>query len=456
MKIKYKKPNEDLAGIKLGDKRLEDRLQKTVEAMSENPGDSILSVCGTRYDAKAFYALLTNEKFSFEKITEASRRATVERIKSSGVTEVLLPQDTTDVNLNGHKKTEGLGYSSNHTKGVQVHSCLALTPDGSTLGLMSQQYDTRKLSKQKETKWELSKRPIEEKESYRWLSTTQETLKEIPEGITPIIICDREGDFYELYADMLSLNTSFIVRLSQERVSTEGEHCIKKLRYTAACGEVEISVPRNTRQNIPARTAKMEIAHCCVTIVKPKRIKAEIAEELTLNLVRITEVGEVDEPIEWLLATNMPLTTSEDVMKVVEYYMHRWKIERFHYILKSGCQVERIQQRTYERILPVLFIYSMIAAFILAITYFARSLPDAPCSLFLDEEEWKILHRLITRDENPPDEPYSLKTAVAFLGELGGFKHNPSDGDYGVKAIWRGLIKLFDALDILHRLMGQV
>jgi len=41
----------------------------------------------------------------------------------------LLPQDTADINLNGHKKTEGLGYSSNQTKGVQLHSCIALTPE---------------------------------------------------------------------------------------------------------------------------------------------------------------------------------------------------------------------------------------------------------------------------------------------------------------------------------------
>jgi hypothetical protein len=97
----------------------------------------------------------------------------------------------------------------------------------------------------------------------------------------------------------------------------------------------------------------------------------------------------------------------------------------------------------------------MIAAFILAMTCFARTIPDAPCSLFLDDEEWKILHRLITCETSSPDEPYSLKTAVAFLGELGSFKHNPSDGEYGVNAIWRGLIKLLTLLIFFIDLWGK-
>ena len=155
------------------------------------------------------------------------------------------------------------------------------------------------------------------------------------------------------------------------------------------------------------------------------------------------------EPIEWILATNMPIENDEDAMKIVSYYVQRWKIERFHYILKSGCQVEKIQQRTYARIQSMLLIYSVIAAFILAMTYFARSMPDAPCDVFLEQDEWKILYRLVTRKPIPPDNPYSIKTAVDYLGELGSYKHSPSDDDYGVKSVWLGLTKLFIALDVL-------
>jgi len=89
-------------------------------------------------------------------------------------------------------------------------------------------------------------------------------------------------------------------------------------------------------------------------------------------------------------------------------------------------------------------------------TLLAPSSPDVSCDVLLEENEWKILYFLINRTKIPPDKPYSLKTAVAYLGELGSFRHSPSDGDYGVKAIWLGLFELFYSLDVLRRLMGQV
>ena len=456
MEIKYKKPSEDFAGIKLGDKRLDKRLKKTTEALEQQTQASILSSCGDKYAAKAFYALLSNEKFTMEQLANEAYKGTTQRIESSGITRVLLVEDTCDANLNGHKKTKELGYSSEHIRGVKVHSCLALIPTGTPLGLLWQQYETREVKKITLNHEEKAARPIEEKESYRWLETTRNTLERVPDGVESVVICDREGDFYELYAEMESLKTLYVVRLSQDRATLGGERSIQQLRRTKACGEVEIAIPRDTRKNIPARTAKMEVAFCAVAVTRPKRVKNDLPASLTLNLVRITEINAAGEPIEWLLATNLPISTDDDVMEVVGYYIQRWKIEQFHHVLKSGCQIEKIQQRTYERIKPVLLIYSVIAVFILALTLMARSDADIPCDIFLNENEWQILYCLINRKKKAPDKPYSLKTAVAFLGELGSFKHAPSDGDYGVKAIWMGLFKLFNALDVVDRLMGQV
>jgi hypothetical protein len=292
-------------------------------------------------------------------------------------------------------------------------------------------------------------------QTYRWLTTVRESLAVVPQGVNPIIICDREGDFYELYSEMLSLGTSFVVRITKNR-NTINKVCVtQEIRQTPSCGKLELSIPRDTHKNRPARVAKMEVAHCAVSIAKPKFAGSEAPDFLTLNLVRITEIGDTtDEPIEWILATNIPVLTAEDAMKIVTYYVHRWKIERFHYILKSGCQVERIQQRTYERILPIILLYSVISVYLLAMTYTARYAPDTPCDAFLDEHEWKILHRLVTKNTPMPQEPYSIKVAVEYLGQLGSFKHSPSDGEYGVKSIWKGLFKLFDALDVVDRLMG--
>jgi len=90
--------------------------------------------------------------------------------------------------------------------------------------------------------------------------------------------------------------------------------------------------------------------------------------------------------------------------------------------------------------------------FILAMTYLARIMPDISWDTFFEDDEWKILHRLIKRESVAPQNPYSLKTAISYLG---GFKHSHSDGDYGVKAIWKGLVRLFILLMILIDLWGK-
>jgi hypothetical protein len=46
---------------------------------------------------------------------------------------ILAVQDTTGVNYNTRLKTEGIGYISDKTLGVNVHSCLAVTTDGLVL-----------------------------------------------------------------------------------------------------------------------------------------------------------------------------------------------------------------------------------------------------------------------------------------------------------------------------------
>ena len=211
-------------------------------------------------------------------------------------------------------------------------------------------------------------------------------------------------------------------------------------------GYATIEVPRDSRKNRKKRTARMEVRSITVRISKAQK-------SVPINIVHIVETGNDKDPIEWFLTTNMPVETAKDVMLVVEYYVHRWKIERFHYVLKSGCKVEEIQQRSYERILPVILLCSMIANFILAMTYLSRVVPDIPCDFVFEEDEWKLLYRFVKRTKIPPDKPYSLAEAIAFLGELGVGKRAPSDGDYGVKAVWLGLKAFYSAADIL---VGQV
>ena len=42
------------------------------------------------------------------------------------------------------------------------------------------------------------------------------------------------------------------------------------------------------------------------------------------------------------------------MLRIAVYYIQRWNIERFHYVMKGGCQIEKIQQRSVAKITTVL------------------------------------------------------------------------------------------------------
>ena len=452
MEIKINRPQDDFTYVDFGDKRLNARLQQMVENSTKKMEKTILSSGEGRSEAKGFYRLLGNDKFDMWELEGAAYASTLGRMSGT----VLLIQDTSDINLNGHKKTEGLGYSSERIKGIKVHSCIAVSPEGIPYGLLKQSYETREEAKSKQSAAEKNTRPIEGKESYRWVETLRETTDIEPEGVHYITVCDREGDFYELYAEASELETDFVIRVTHDRNCDENEKTAAKIRGIGAVGRVTVNIPRDSRSGAKARTAEMEVAYCHVSVHKPANVTDKtIAPKIGMNLVRITELSPPDghEAIEWILSTNLPIGNAADAMTIVEYYIQRWKIERFHYVLKSGCNAEKIQQRSFERIKPVLLIYSVIALYIMTLTYLGRVIPDAPCNVFLSDDEWKILYRIVHKTKVPPDKPYSMAVAVKFLGELGSYKRAPSDGQPGLQSIWKGLFALYFAIDLF---MGQV
>ncbi|MCL2134971.1 MAG: transposase [Candidatus Bathyarchaeota archaeon] len=88
--IKYTKPSEDLKKVKFGDKRLNNRLTKTIKTLEQQNKTSILSSCGNKHAAKAFYALLSNEKFSKQQIKTEAIKATTNKIKNTQTPKILL------------------------------------------------------------------------------------------------------------------------------------------------------------------------------------------------------------------------------------------------------------------------------------------------------------------------------------------------------------------------------
>ena len=82
----------------------------------------------------------------------------------------------------------------------------------------------------------------------------------------------------------------------------------------------------------------------------------------------------------------------------------------------------------------------------------ARAAPELPCTVLLEAEEWQALWVTIHKRATPPGRPPSLREAVRWIGQLGGFRGRTRDGEPGAEGVWKGFQHLVD-LTTMYRIM---
>jgi len=437
---------EELSSLDLGDQRRNNRTRLMVQRFADRPGGSIPSMCADDAEAKAAYRLLSNEAVEPQAIRDALQNACVGRI--DGLDTVLVPQDTTFLDFTSHPETTGLGPtgggdgSAGH--GMIVHSAIAISGDGIPLGLLHQQVwarDPDTVGGKRHRK----QRPLADKESYRWLQTARAVEAAVPENVQLIQIADREGDIFELFAEPRRANSHLLIRSSHDRrVQGPHRHLRDEVRAAPLADEFAMSV--HQRPDRKAREAQLQLRFCSVTIEPPR----DGVHDPSLLPVTLTAVlaSEPDPPegvkgIEWLLLTDLPVDDTPQALVCLRYYALRWLIERYHYVLKSGCKIEASQLRSAEGIARLLALFSAVALRLLWMTYAARTDGDQCCTTVFSRVEWQLLYRRV-QGGALPSEPPSLREAVRWTALLGGFLGRKGDGEPGVKVLWRGLMRLHD------------
>lgn len=423
------------------------RFIRSMITLSTKIGESIAGASDSKAEAKAMYRLIDNKKVTEAVVLQAHRKATIQKMKESGEFIILSVQDTTMLNYTSHKKTKGLGDfgAGPDNRGLIVHSALAVTPKGIALGLLDQFIWTR-APEERGKRTDKRQKPIEEKESFKWLKSMNNSQIGITKDIRLVHVGDREADVYEFFVHAIANQQDFLVRVVQNRMTTEACKLFDKIKNEQSAGQISVEIPRDTRRNLPKREVTLEIRYSRVTIQAPLSTPEKFVNNrnVALSIVHIQELNPLNdvEPIEWYLVTSMDITNLDEAVEKVNWYIHRWKIERFHYILKSGCNIENLQQRTAERLQKLILVYSIISVRILGMTYLARQCPEEPCTMFLEEEEWKVLYCIANRTFTISQTVPTIKDAVSYLAKLGGFLGRKGDGEPGAKVIWKGLNEL--------------
>jgi len=96
------------------------------------------------------------------------------------------------------------------------------------------------------------------------------------------------------------------------------------------------------------------------------------------------------------------------------------------------------------RLKPYLTLMGSIAWRLFWLTHINRQMPDAPCSTILAEHEWKALYTTIHRTPTLPAALPSVRQAIRWIAQLGGFLGRKGDGEPGITTIWRSWSRLAD------------
>jgi hypothetical protein len=434
--------------IDLGDARLNRRLLTLAEAFGAQPQAPINQASDDWQDTKAAYAFVANPHALPAEILLPHQQRTLERMAAHPLVRAI--QDTTFLNYTHHPATSGLGPIGGGQRGLVMHSTLAVTPLGLPLGLLDQQIWARPEPEpgSKRTK----QRSITDKESHKWLTALRETISLTPSEIRLVTIADREADIFEFLAEADDLQAEYVIRAAQDRrLKGEVELLWAHMATQTVVGTVTVEVA--ARGGKPARQAELRVRVAHLTLQPPQRRADDVGiwlEPLHVWALWLHEdaAPQGSEPLDWLLLTNVPIQTWQDTTERIGWYCLRPQIESWHKILKSGCTIEECRLETAERLKPYLTLMGIIAWRLFWLTHINRQMPEASCTTILADHEWKALYTAIHRRVVLPATPPTVRQAVRWIAQLGGFLARKGDGEPGITTIWRGWSRLADMADL--------
>jgi len=439
---------EEFGAAQLGDARRTARLVRLARNLARQPEASIPQALEDPAAIKAAYRFFDNADIVHSHILHSHVASSLGRMQGQPL--ILAVQDTTVIDYTGHPDTAGLGPV--HTKGgwgLLCHGTLAFTPARLPLGVLALRTWARK--PEERTRKRRRDRPIEEKESQKWLDSLRalaELKPKLPETRL-VSVADRESDVYEFFTEAQTLGLDVLARAAWDRNVEQPEgHVWATLAAAPRMGQKTLVLaPTNKRAG---RVARLQVRACPVTIKPPRHRSHEGLALIPLWGVWAYEprAPKGSDPVEWLLLTTLPVESAEQALQMLDWYAVRWGIEIWHKVLKSGCRIEQRQLESFERLQRLLMLYAVIAWRILYAVMLGRLVPEMPCTAILNEDEWQALYCVIHETPKPCATAPPLGQAVRWIARLGGFIGRASDGQPGVKTLWKGFQYLIGATDM--------
>lgn len=444
-------PQEEFDQLNLGDARLVHRFFKIISTMISNSHGFITQSFKQWKDAKATYRWLKNENVTIEPILESSAKSCLNNDHEI----IIVPLDASSLNIKDTGKTKNLGHIGNskskHT-GYQVISALAYSSEGEALGLLDQIYWKRKKNKKSKQSSQAQKRRqrvFEEKETSHIVKIAnhcEEYKDKYNKNKKLWFQHDRGGDSQDILREMAKSENYWTVRISQDRKfkGNTVTRLSKAFRLQKPRFGGLLHLPRcgnHTESKIYIEIYSDQFS------VELKRYKEKNIDIADLHIIEVR--GEPGSDIHWKLATNYPVETIKDIILVIKNYTLRWKVENFHRVWKNTCQVEKTQLRQEKRIQLWCILNAVVAMRIERIKDLSRKEEAILASEEFSEEEIQAI-LLLRKPKHDKNDPITLKQAVYWIAELGGYRGpKSSGGPPGAVVIGRGLEYITPAAQLL-------
>ncbi|MEO8164768.1 MAG: IS4 family transposase, partial [Betaproteobacteria bacterium] len=408
---------QEFGACELGDERLNRRLVEIVGQQAAHPGASFAEASGgVLQKLKNYYYLLNNEReeLNVDSMLATHRAQTLRRMKGEEL--VLIIQDTMDMNFSTRRGCEGLGQiGTNQTgaksRGLRMHSAFAVNESGLPLGVLRLHGYAPEPAKDKDPQ-----RPIEEKDSHRWLETYEDAAKvaELLPDTRIISVADREGDMFELFdlrRRQPGAKADLLVRSKNDRcLEGTDEKLFAELAQAPVATRLSLPIPRQRekigkrskpgRPGLAARMAEVEVRYKEVALLAPKTTQLRHRPPLTLWAVYVVEprppAGAA--AVEWLLLTTGQVASAKQALKCIQWYCRRWRIEEWHRVMKSACKILEHQNHSAVVLLRSIALDAVIAWRIMLLTLLGREMPELPADELFSPDEIEVLEVLTKKN----------------------------------------------------------
>jgi Transposase DDE domain len=398
--------------------------------MVAKPQASIPERFSLQKDVKGCYRILNNKAINHQML-QRQHYENVLKEASSAPGRILFIQDGSELIYNNLKWTNLGPTADSSGNGIMFHSCLAVKfvdNQPQVIGLTGQKAWIREKKKEG-----ASRKAEKERESQVWKEMIEQ-VGPVPENCRWTTVGDRGADIFT-FVESLPRGWDCVIRSNHDRmIQIKGQdHNLKSyMREIPSKGKTTHFL--RARKGV-SREVTLNISWAEVDVLPPKARKR--SKPIRGCSVRVWCEEEPD--IEWFLFTLSSITSLEEAIEVVSIYRHRWLIEEYHKCLKTGCQIEKVQLKTAERLLALFGLLGVIATQLIQLKNISRIKPDELAEKHVDKLSIVILQNIYGLKS-----PMTVKEYWRRVAMLVGFGGRKSDGNPGWQKIWKGWVKLRD------------